>query len=1369
MQVFNINDSYFKYLKCLSGITYQYVNQLDDIYEKNLMVGTNYSIYCMYNEFDIINNFMVNLYQVDACSTDNIDISQRFYKIDGVILKSGHRVLLADQTNTIENNVYNVDSRGYLSVADDLKSTGTTWRYKAYVKMGDTNKYKQFHLKNVGNRFPLYNEKKEFVEAHGYIIKNYFNYDMFNIGEDEDIIPKLIFADYEMARISVNRDIIVNDNIYPKNLWEGFDVPTIFDGGSISIKYHDTINYVINIIDSGSTVDYTYSDNVSGTTTMNILNVDTNAFDEVVHRGSETWVLISDDAAVNTSINDYIKLEISGTTNLYLKTFVKRFPDEIDEINRLNIPIISGCTWIVISDYIDDNIVNDLNGFDSYNFTNLMYAIEGDNTSIKTALEECFLCYYYKVEELNDVLRINPEEYKYNKYFDYDGLEFTFGLNSGNISGVVYGRKYDANTGTIYIASLPQAEISYTGTMTGYVTADNNGIYSLDLKAGTYDITYSKDAYIQTTNSGVVVNIDDTITSTVYLDHYLGNITGTCTDHYNGLPIEDCVLTVIPFDVTGQTDVNGEYFVNDIISGDASITCTNSNYGSLTLYPVVPESDTIEVDFDLWPNYDYMVWWLSGITTDINNDPLSGVSVISTTTDINGEYGPSQMIYNPLNPTITIIFSKYGYSQVETGLTYSYRTLHAVNAQLDYQKMNINGYVNDIDFPAEYINGATLILSGTSFNSLTITATTTTNSSGYYEFNSVALFGDYNIKYSATNYYSGITTNIIIDESYINPFDFSIEHHKGSLSGITTELDSGSFIEDALVDVIDDGLTDLTDEFGEYLINDIRTGSKTVHCTKENHTSGSTIITILEGTTVSANFILDLKVDLSGKTTDLDTGNPIDSVNLTLSTIPPDSYITGTNGKFLFEDIQSGTYDLEYTKTGYYSGETNGIVVTNSNIYSAITMEHEKGIISAEVLYSITHETPISGATITALTTPQVSGETDSMGQVTLNNVRSVSMTIKCEYPDFPSKTSTVTVSASPTVTNVSFIYDEIYKMAFAGWTNGLILDYFGNTSTFGNNLYGQLGNNSTSCCSLPVAVYGNPIYNIVDIGHYHMSTIKSDGKAWSWGYNLYGQVGDGSTTNRSTPVSVYGNHTFCEISAGQYHTLAIDKNNNSWAWGLNGLGRLGDNSITLKSTPVLIYGNHTFCKISAGVTHSVGLDNIGVIWTWGSNQNGQLGTGDLNCHSTPIVLYGTKTFCKISAGNDFTTAIDKNGIVFCWGSNDNGQLGINSKTEVHTPISICGASSHTFCEISSGYEYTMALDVNGGAWGWGYGGSGQLGDGGYVSRLTPVSTLGSHTFCRISSGQAFTLALDNNNVLWIWGERYIGNVASDISSPIQF
>jgi len=42
-----------------------------------------------------------------------------------------------------------------------------------------------------------------------------------------------------------------------------------------------------------------------------------------------------------------------------------------------------------------------------------------------------------------------------------------------------------------------------------------------------------------------------------------------------------------------------------------------------------------------------------------------------------------------------------------------------------------------------------------------------------------------------------------------------------------------------------------------------------------------------------------------------------------------------------------------------------------------------------------------------------------------------------------------------------------------------------------------------------------------ISAGAYHTVGITTSGAAYAWGYNVYGQLGDGTTTNRTTPVLV--------------------------------------------------------------------------------------------------------------------------------------------------------------------------------------------------------------------------------------------------------
>src|SRR5438067_8148040 len=73
----------------------------------------------------------------------------------------------------------------------------------------------------------------------------------------------------------------------------------------------------------------------------------------------------------------------------------------------------------------------------------------------------------------------------------------------------------------------------------------------------------------------------------------------------------------------------------------------------------------------------------------------------------------------------------------------------------------------------------------------------------------------------------------------------------------------------------------------------------------------------------------------------------------------------------------------------------------------------------------------------------------------------------------------------------------------------------------WGNNFWGQLGNNSTMDSQNPVAVSGLSAVNGIAGGWWHSLALNSDGTVWAWGYNREGELGNDSTTNSSIPVQV--------------------------------------------------------------------------------------------------------------------------------------------------------------------------------------------------------------------------------------------------------
>jgi len=80
-------------------------------------------------------------------------------------------------------------------------------------------------------------------------------------------------------------------------------------------------------------------------------------------------------------------------------------------------------------------------------------------------------------------------------------------------------------------------------------------------------------------------------------------------------------------------------------------------------------------------------------------------------------------------------------------------------------------------------------------------------------------------------------------------------------------------------------------------------------------------------------------------------------------------------------------------------------------------------------------------------------------------------------------------------------------------------------------------------------------------------------GSVKCWGYNVYGQLGNGTTTDSSTPVDVVGIAGATDISAGIWHGCAVLAGGSVKCWGWNAPGQLGDGTNTDSSVPVGVLG----------------------------------------------------------------------------------------------------------------------------------------------------------------------------------------------------
>jgi len=133
----------------------------------------------------------------------------------------------------------------------------------------------------------------------------------------------------------------------------------------------------------------------------------------------------------------------------------------------------------------------------------------------------------------------------------------------------------------------------------------------------------------------------------------------------------------------------------------------------------------------------------------------------------------------------------------------------------------------------------------------------------------------------------------------------------------------------------------------------------------------------------------------------------------------------------------------------------------------------------------------------------------------------------------------------------------------------------------WGSNSYGQLGNGLTTSSSVPVSVDMAGLLNgksieSISAGWNNTCVTTSDGKAYCWGENDFGQLGNNSTTQSLTPIAVdmsgvLNGKTVESISTGGFTTCATTSDNKAYCWGLNSQGQIGNNYLTNSQVPALV------------------------------------------------------------------------------------------------------------------------------------------------------------------------------------------------------
>jgi alpha-tubulin suppressor-like RCC1 family protein len=225
-----------------------------------------------------------------------------------------------------------------------------------------------------------------------------------------------------------------------------------------------------------------------------------------------------------------------------------------------------------------------------------------------------------------------------------------------------------------------------------------------------------------------------------------------------------------------------------------------------------------------------------------------------------------------------------------------------------------------------------------------------------------------------------------------------------------------------------------------------------------------------------------------------------------------------------------------------------------------------------------------------------------------------------------------------------------------AGYAHSLFLTSDGVVHAAGYNSVGQLGDGTFTTRREPVPVQGLPGKVVkISAGYDFSYFLMESGKVFATGQNLGGQLGDQSRQTKSLPVEVLVSGV-TDIAAGQSHGLFF-ADGVVLGTGANHMGQLGDGSLVSRHYPeeqAVLYSPN---QVSAGGDSSCGIQSSqSRALVFGSNLDGQIGKGDDFRVSMPSSV--EQNIIAVSIGDSHSFLLADDGSVWASGQNTYGELG---------------------------------------------------------------------------------------------------------------
>jgi len=222
----------------------------------------------------------------------------------------------------------------------------------------------------------------------------------------------------------------------------------------------------------------------------------------------------------------------------------------------------------------------------------------------------------------------------------------------------------------------------------------------------------------------------------------------------------------------------------------------------------------------------------------------------------------------------------------------------------------------------------------------------TTGSDGKYTIDALEA-GTYDVDAtpSTLGLYAGHQSGVVVVAGQVTTgVDFELGAIVGTIAGTVTDA-SGAPVGGALVKASKAGTvvgSQTSGASGSYIISNLPVGTYDVEAAKGEASSTQTGKVVQENQTTTVDFVLG--GGFSG-TVESDTGVPLAGAEVTASIggVVKGSATVATDGTYVILLLAAGSYDVDASMLGYYSGQQTGVAVTAGAITSNIDLTLEFG------------------------------------------------------------------------------------------------------------------------------------------------------------------------------------------------------------------------------------------------------------------------------------------------------------------------------------------------------------------------------------------------------------------------------------------